>query len=228
MGKKTSQHTGDILVDFLRLSGVLPPGYKRSPRTGWPELPAKAIAAAERLLTTLNHDPERWLEVPATMGKHCGIVDDPDRAGVLSIDRMEELPGLEDYPWHKRGPLWYSSGVTINGSFPGPVVFLRDGMVTVDPSDPNTFTHFSWDEFHTHEWPARDSDGEINARCLGLDHLVLDHAAEGDPDWGEFSFYFADLILRRVLAAAQASPGPFLRTPPIEHWTEELVCSMLA
>lgn len=219
--------SGDMLVDFLKLTGIWPDNMDPMECRGGAQMPPEVIEASERLFTMLEESPDLWLEVPAALGATCGIVDEGSGIGVLSIDNLDELPGLADYPWHTRGPLWYTSGIIINGTIAGPILFLRDGLVAVDPSGPQSFVLIGWDDCPSHVWPD-ESDGEPSPGLMRLGDLELDYGPIGDPAWGELSFRLADILLRRILPAAARSHGsPGMITPPIGQWSEELIRATL-
>lgn len=238
VAKEDQSPSGDMLVDFLMLAGIWP--AELDPMTCCDDdepLPQEVVEACQRLFEALERNPDLWLEVPHELGARCFIVDNNDprgvgedrtRVGVLPIDCLDELPGLSDYPWYKRGPLWYSSGLTINDVYTGPILFLRDGWVGVDPNDSESFTLNSWDYVHDHVWPNSNSRGEVSPTLMKLGCDLLDYDAIRAPTWAALSFQLADIILRRILPAARESRGKLgIKHPPILQWTEERIRAIL-
>ena len=225
---------GDMLVDFLMLAGIWPEDLDVMKCALYePKLPVKVIEASERLFKTLEANPSLWLEVPAALGESCSVVDKSTRAGVLPIDCLGLIPGLESYPWNKRGPLWYSSRMYINERIRGPILFLRDGWVGVDPDDDSGFILNSWESVHSHNYPGIDSTGYSSSVMLNLGDLEIDHFVPfsppgSQPQWAELSLRLADILLRRILPAARNSVGSLgMRTPPIGQWTKERIVTIM-
>lgn len=225
----SSRHpTGDMLMDFLALAGELPEDYGPDQKGNWPPLPKASKKAAKRFCDTLEGSEARWLEAHGDMASWCAIVDDSERAGHLGLDELDQLPGLEDYPWHKRGPLWYSSGLSINGTVFGSMLFMRDGVVAVSPEDESEFTLWDWYEFPSHQWPLKYPTGEVRRGDLRLGPITIDHHAIGYPEWGEFSLRFAGIVLDRIHPIMAQSFGPFILKHPTGTWSEELVRQVMA
>ena len=223
-----SQAFGDMLVDFLQISGLWPAEISPTDRFYNKPLPKTVLAACDRLFMMLEANPELWLEVGPDLNEQCSIITNVDDWDVLPLNRLDELPGLEDYPWHKRGPLWYTSGITINSMYTGPMIFLRDGWIGVDPADEDSYRFNSWDNFLTHQWPAANGDGETYDSLMELGDLELDFDTAGSPPWKALNLRLADILLRRILPAARRSLGrPDISTPPIGQWTVHRVRTAL-
>ena len=222
---------GDMLIDFLRVSGVWP--RERDPWSwgddtkplpdGIKEQIEKATAALiEHIRTSPN-----WFEIPSTTEMRVGL-NDP-MCGEMFADEFSDLVGTEEYPWNKRGPLWYSSRLSINGQLFGPVLFLRDCWVAVDPDDPDQFTLLSWDDFLQYTWPAISRDGSRLEEVLLLGEpgnprpkIVLQHPT-GCP-WTALSLGVAAAVLSRVLpVAAESVQSNSFSHPPITPWSPELL-----
>ena len=220
VSKKGAKRPGDMLMDFLVVAGVLPPDFFSSLLRA---LPPEAIAACRRLIDWLRVHPDAWLEVPPAMGDMCRLVVDDKE---VPVNRLNRLPGVEDYPWHKRGPLWYCSDAKINYMYSGPVIFMRDGWVGVDPQHRSRLTLISWSRFDSPQWPGVLPDGDEEERedVLNLDtNLVV---TADDLGWNELTLELASVLLPRVIAA-QGADGRSLTTPPIGQWSPELIRSIM-
>jgi hypothetical protein len=64
----------------------------------------------------------------------------------------EEWAGIEGYPFHKRGLLWYGTGLLVNGKPVGPIIFLRDGWAVVPDKERGSFQVGGWDDWINHRW----------------------------------------------------------------------------
>ena len=213
-----------MLVDFLQIAGMWPAEIDPADRSFRDDLPVRVLAACESLFSMLENDPDLWLEVPPALGDHCGVISDEESKELLAVDRLEDLPGLEDYPWQGRGPLWYTSGVTINSTFTGSMIFLREGWVGVDPESPEQFCFNSWEEYLTHRWPDVNGEGEAHESLMKLGDLELDFDTAGSPPWKALTLRLADILLRRILPVVGRSLGsPELAHPPIGHWTKQRI-----
>ena len=207
-------------MDFLVVADVLPPDYFSSYHS---ELPPEAIAACRSLIDWMHEHPDAWLEVPPSMADVCHVIVD-DKA--VPVNRLDRLPGVEDYPWHKRGPMWYCSNVKINHMYSGPVMFLRDGWIAVDPQDSSQLTLFSWSGFESPQWPGvfPDGDGEAWEDVLNLDTDLV--VAADELAWIELTLEFAFAMLPRVIRA-QVLGGRSVITPPIGQWSPELIRAIM-
>jgi len=226
--------TGDMLLDFLMLAGVWPDDLDPFDCPNLDEMPAEVVNACKRLFRALEDDPDLWLEVPPDLGRWCRIVDLDDRAGVVPVDRLNTLPGLENYPWHKRGPLWYSSGLLINNQYRGPVLLLRDGWVGCHPADDTQFMVTDYQQYpNLPPKPAISEKYRGQLVMAGNNGIVsCSHDLLDNPPWAALSMHLGDIILRRLVKAAVASEGsgsfvPTVSHPPIGVWTEERIRSIL-
>ena len=219
--------TGDMLLDFLAVAGMPADSLVHADSGPMTEPALEAI----RALLEGAAEEKTWLEVHPDLADWCGIIDDERLGGVLGIDALDRLPGIDGYPFHKRGPLWYTSDVVINGVIRGPVLFMRDGWIGVNPNDPDTsFMLHSWDNFLQHQWPAIDNDGGEHHGTMLLGDLVLEIGGRGSsPPWAPWSLNFAHVVLSRLLPVVKESVGlPLLKHPPLLPWTEKRVRSMIA
>ncbi len=221
VSKKGVRRTGDMLMDFLLIAGVLPRNYFSSYHL---ELPPRAVKACRRLIAWLYANPDAWLEVPPSMADACCLLVDGEE---VPVNRLDRLPGVEDYPWHKRGPMWYCSDAQINLMYSGPLIILRDGWVGVDPRDRSQLTFFSWSEFYDFSWPGAlpDGDGQEWDDVLVLAPTLV-WTVEG-LTWNELTLELVAALLPRLLQANNR-PGAGLITPPIVQWSPELIRSIMA
>ncbi len=219
--------TGDMLLDFLTMAGM-PADSLACAESG--ELTDTALAAIRALIEGVAEE-ESWLEVHPDLADWCGIIDDERLGGAVGIDALDKLPGIDGYPFHKRGPLWYTSDAIINGQYRGPILFMRDCWIGISPDDPDTsFMLHSWDDFLHHQWPVVDNDGEAHYGVMRLGDLFLEIGERGSPPpWAPWSFGLAHVVLTRLLPVVAESVGlPFMKHPPLLPWTEERVSSMIA
>lgn len=218
--KKGVERPGDILMDFLLVAGLLPPDFFSSPRGS---LPPEARAGCRRLTQWLRNHPEAWLEVPPSMADGCCLIVDGEE---LPVNQLHRLPGLEHYPWHKRGPLWYCSDTQVNLMYSGPLIVMRDGWITVDPRDESQFTLLSWSGFDDHSWPGAfpDGDGEESDEVLTLDSELVWTAK--DLFWVELTLEMVSALLPRLMAANDRSRGHLI-TPLIDEWSPELIRTIM-
>ena len=140
MDADPSSPTGDMLLDFLRAVRIWPADLDPWSVTDPSQLPEGFDAATAALVQHIRQSPS-WFELPhdVTMPEGLLGLNDPV-INTCTNDEFGDLPGAEEYPWHKRGPLWYSSRLRINGRYDGPVLFLRDAFVAIDPEDDERFT----------------------------------------------------------------------------------------
>jgi hypothetical protein len=114
--------------------------------------------------------------------------------------------------------------VTINSTFTGSMIFLRDGWVGVDPESPELFCFNPWEEYLTHRWPDVNGDGEAHESLMKLGDLELDFDTAGCPPWKALNLRLADILLRRILPVVGRSLGsPEMAHPPIGHWTKQRI-----
>lgn len=216
--------SGDMIVDFLQIAGVWPADVEPDELARSGQLPQSVIQACDRLFESLESNPESWYEIGVELNERCWIVTDHEHGDVMHLGQLDELPGVEHYPWDWRAPLWYTSGITINSMYTGPMVFLRDGWVGVDPEDQTTYRFNSWGSVLEHRWPDRNGEGEFSESLMRLGDLELDFDTAGCPPWKRLNLKLADVILRRVLPVAQQSKaGMDLKHPPIAEWTADRI-----
>jgi hypothetical protein len=217
---------GDMLLDFLREVGVWP-----ATRDPWdPDdeapLPPGFDAATQALVEYIRTAPG-WLELYPDVTFRSGRLGLNDPVwGVFSGEALSNLLGTADYPWHKRGPLWYSSRMSINGRYDGPVMFLRDGWLGVDPDDPAQFVVNSWDDFLAHRMSLNGNRILLGDIGMVEPKVTLCHA--NARPWSTASMAVAAAVLSRLQPVAEASVGEMvIRHPTIEPWTPVLLHSML-
>lgn len=168
----TRLYSGDMVVDLLKAGCAWPDDLDEAAfgdadlallrtveRAAENDLLAQVAYSIERLSDGLTEGSE-WYEVGPGLAEWCGLL--LADGSPLPVDRLAELPGLEPYPWHKRGLLWYSSDLTLDGSPCGPVAFLRDGWIVADPANTGVFTANKWDDWIGHRL---NDDGTLD---LGL------------------------------------------------------------
>lgn len=227
--------SGDMVVDFLVLAGVWPRevdpyqcSYYRSP------LPGRVENAAMRFALSLRDAREYWREVPPSMGNHCRLVLADRwtgaRTAVVPMDRLFELPGLEDYQWDGRGPLWYSSNLVINSFYFGPVLFMHDGWIGPDPARPSRLRLNPWDDYVGAEWPLEgeeEGDGCFHT-MMKLGDVTLAFAIDTTPAWAPWSFEVATLVLEQIFSVVHtADPRMADTIPVLTEWSEDAVRNMV-
>ena len=211
----TAPPAGDLVAHLLTISG-------------------HDLSAADRLVTEVDGSSE-WLEVTSEYRGTDALVISADRT-TMTWPRFEAATASV-YDWDGRGPLWYSSPVTLrSGSATGvgAVVFCRDGWWAPDwtPSaEPLSYAFRSWDQWTEHRLEhERDAAGVETAIMVlqgGREEVRLSHDAAHLP-WSAVSIAFADAVLRRVIPVVRRDLGKeSLGHPPIGPWDLERVGRIL-
>ncbi|MBM3885389.1 MAG: hypothetical protein FJ361_06020 [Gemmatimonadetes bacterium] len=185
-------------------------------------------SAADRLVAEVDGAPE-WIEVTADCRGTDALVISAD--GTTMTWPRFEAATASVYDWDGRGPLWYSSPVTLRSGSAiavGAVVFCRDGWWAPDwtPSaEPLSYAFRPWDQWAGHRLEQeRDGAGvEMSVVVLlgGREEVRLSHGA-ARPPWSAVSIAFADAVLRRVIPVVCRDLGKeSLGHPPIGAWDPE-------
>lgn len=214
---------GDFLIDSLNTAGYWPTDL--DPATKQKVLEAEhpeLLVAGLALVVLVDMDDSVWYEIVQSDPESAsfGIIDTEGNA--YSADSFDELPGVEEYWWSERGPLWYYSNVEINRTFKGPVLFLRDGMVLANPSSPGKFSFFPWENISKFEL----KDG--NMLVLGNEKPEVVLTATDKTAFTPISFKYALAVLAKVIPANQSIDSSGLEHPPILPWNTESIETLLS
>jgi hypothetical protein len=225
---------GDMLLDLLRLGGVPLDAVLGDANPPDPDLAPRVYAAAASLRSEVEQATE-WLELGPEESPESWLVLGPPH-GAMPWRRFEEMTAAV-YDWSARGPLWYSSPMTItdttaSSACVGAVVFCRDGWWVPDWKDPEasanaSYCFQSWDTWNRFAVEERHVDGVVRPVLVlagDAEEVVLSHAAAGDPAWSALSLALAHAVLHRIIPVVMEQVGAEeLTHPPIDEWNVERV-----
>lgn len=191
-------------------------------------------SAADRLIAEVAGASE-WLEATADFRAADALVIAAD--GTVMTWQRFEAATASVYDWKGRGPLWYSSPVTLRcgpATCVGAVVFCRDGWWAPDwtPSaEPLSYAFRPWDQWTghrlEHEPDGAGAEAAVVVLQSGREEVRFSHGP-ARPTWSSASLAFADAVLRRVSPVVQRDLGKeSLGHPPIDAWDTDRVRRLL-
>lgn len=222
------KYTGDMYIDLFQMAGIWPSDLdldNTDPDTLKREY-SHLIDSSLRFIKNLEEDSAWYELIPTTSDDTYDqfriIEDGGTHIGISEIrDRFDD-DEMENYPWHKRGPLWYSSNIIINQRFKGPVIFMRDGFISINPKDEDTYVFISWENYSNFQRP------DDHRLFLGNENVQLVIQAVNPNSTTQFSFSFASVVLEKLIVANQKSIGKLgLEHPPILPWDKRGVLELI-
>jgi uncharacterized tellurite resistance protein B-like protein len=225
MGRKNLSEfgfSGDMLVDLLHMAGIWPSELDLSTIPTDYALPDSITKSARSLINNVKINDSVWYEIACFENEEFGSFGIVASEGdYIESNEFVSLIGIDDYPWNKRGPLWYSSDLTINQNYFGPILFLRDGLVSVDPRTPGNYILMGWERWKKYARP------EAHKIFLGNDNVEVVIEAKNPNAFTKYSFDFALSILDKVISAAQKSlDKSYMEHPAIIQWEKKHVMKL--